>query len=105
MKNQPSPRLWPGERPSAAFPSSFVNDVPSGTISGALHLDIFDQPELTESFNPSLSSIPHLLLTPSYHPSSIDPSRISSGIQPWEFAQLSQVANPGLTRREDDQGR
>jgi hypothetical protein len=31
MKNQPSPRLWLGKRPSAALPSSFVNDVPYGT--------------------------------------------------------------------------
>jgi hypothetical protein len=37
------------KRPSAALPSSIVNDVPSRyalflRISGALHLDIFDQP-------------------------------------------------------------
>jgi hypothetical protein len=59
MKNQPSPRLWLGKRPSAALASvfakaspdksSFVNDVPYRyalflRISSALHLDIFDQP-------------------------------------------------------------
>jgi hypothetical protein len=38
------------KRPSAALPSSFVNDVPSRyalflRTSGALRLDIFDQPE------------------------------------------------------------
>jgi hypothetical protein len=38
------------KRPSAALPSSLVNAVPSRyafflRISGALHLDIFDQPQ------------------------------------------------------------
>jgi hypothetical protein len=39
------------KRPSAALASSFVNGVPSRyalflSISAALHLDIFDQPDL-----------------------------------------------------------
>ena len=42
-------RLADEKRPSAALPSSRLDDVPLryallGRISGALHLDIFDQP-------------------------------------------------------------
>jgi hypothetical protein len=50
MKNQPSPRLRSGRRPSAALSSAFVNDEPCRfafflRVSSALHLDIFAQPE------------------------------------------------------------
>jgi hypothetical protein len=56
MKNQPSPRLWLAKRPSPALPSPFVNDVPSRyalfrRVSGALHLNIFDQPLKIDFFN------------------------------------------------------